>query len=137
MNEIRNHFYRISIKALVLNKTRDKFLIIKEAQGDWDLPGGGFDWGTSPQEDLKREIKEEMGLDVNSVANNPSYFLTCTNKTGEIWIANVVYETVLESLDFTPSDECVEICFVDKSDLKQMDNIYENVKKLAEQFHSQ
>lgn len=134
MNEIRNHFYRISIKALVLNKTRDKFLIIKEAQGDWDLPGGGLDWGTSPQEDLKREVKEEMGLGVISVANNPSYFLTCTNKKREIWIANVVYETVLESLDFTPSDECVEICFVDKSDLKHMENIYENVLILAELF---
>ena len=54
--EVPECFYRISIKALVLNETKDKFLICQEENGMWDLPGGGLDWETKPQEDLQREI---------------------------------------------------------------------------------
>lgn len=43
MAEIRNRFYRVSVKALILNETRDKFLLCKQGNGVWDLPGGGLD----------------------------------------------------------------------------------------------
>ena len=131
--EIRNHFYRISIKALVLNESRDKFLITKKEDGRWDLPGGGLDWGATPQEDLPREISEEMGVTVTWIAPHPSYFLTCENSTHEIWIANVLYEATLESLDFTPSDECTEVRFVNKDEIDRLD-AYSNVKILGDMF---
>lgn len=134
MNEIRNGYYRVSVKALVLNETRDKFLICEEESGIWELPGGGLDWGTTPQEDLPREIVEEMGIVVSHVANNPSYFITDQNTDKTLWIANVLYETTLDNLDFTPSDECVNIRFVDKVDIKNM-NVYSTVRKLAEMFN--
>jgi len=60
MTEIPNCFYRVSVKALILNETIDKFLISEKESGVWELPGGGLDWGASPQEDLPREIMEEM-----------------------------------------------------------------------------
>lgn len=128
-------FYRISVKALVLNKTRDKFLITKEENGRWELPGGGLYWHTSPQEDLKREIKEEMGLEVVWVADHPSYFLTDLSGLPETPRANVLYEATLSSLDFTPSDECVEIRFVSSAEAKELD-LYENVAIFADLFDS-
>ncbi len=106
---------------MILNETRDKFLIAKEANGTWELPGGSFEWGTTPSDDLKREIREEMGLEVISVARTPSYFLYGeTIFDPKIWIAQVVFEAKLASLDFTPSDECTEVRFVDKDDLKDI-----------------
>jgi ADP-ribose pyrophosphatase YjhB (NUDIX family) len=132
--EIPECFYRVSIKALVLNETRDKFLICKEDSGYWELPGGGLDWGTTPQEDLPREIREEMGLGVAWISDNPSYFLTGQQTTRpEIRIANVVYETKLENLNFTPSDECLEIRFVNKNDLDGL-KVFDGVAKLATMF---
>ena len=98
--EIPDCFYRISIKALVLNETRDKFLICKEADGRWELPGGGLDWDIKPQEDLPRELMEEMGLKAVWIADNPSYFFTGrSNNHPKMRIANVVYETKLEHLN--------------------------------------
>lgn len=131
--EIVNCFYRISIKALILNEERNKFLITKEDNGEWELPGGGLDWGMSPQEDLPREIKEEMGLRVTYVAKTPSYFLTDQTRTKKIWIANVLFETELENLNFTPSDECVDIRFVNLAEVKELP-VFPNVLKLAEMF---
>lgn len=43
MTTIPDCFYRISIKALILNEARDKFLICQEDNGKWELPGGGLE----------------------------------------------------------------------------------------------
>ncbi len=131
--EIENCFYRVSIKALVLNETKDKFLICKEEDGTWELPGGGLDWGTTPQEDLPREIEEEMGVSVIKVADHPSYFITAQTRNHNTWIVNVLYETKLASLDFRVSDECIEIRFVNKEDLQEL-NVFPTITKLAEMF---
>ena len=133
MIEIPNCYYRVSVKALILNETRDKFLICKEETGKWELPGGGLDWGTTPQEDLPRELMEEMGLATTKVADNPCYFTTCESFNRKQPIANVLYETEVENLDFTPSEECIEIAFVDKDDVKSLD-AFAGVSKLAEMF---
>ena len=133
MSEIPECFYRISVKALVLNETKDKFLICEEENGMWDLPGGGLDWGTTPQEDLPREIHEEMGLKISKIADHPAYFVTEKKRNKDEWKALIIYETELESLDFKASDECVRIKFADKSDIETID-VYAGVLRLAEQF---
>ena len=135
--EIKNCFYRVSIKALVLNETKDKFLLCKEADGRWELPGGGLDWGATPQEDLPREIMEEMGLEIEWMADNPCYFVvgTSTNEP-RIHIVNVLYETRLKHLDFTPTDECVDIRFVSPKEIEAM-NTFEGPAKLGKRFNAQ
>jgi len=127
-------FYRISVKALILNETRDKFLIVKEKKGVWELPGGGLDHYASPQDDVKREINEEMGVEVEWVAENPSYFLTYSTDAPARHIANVLYEVKVKSLDFTPSDECVETRFVTSEEAKEM-NLIGNVRIFTDLFN--
>jgi ADP-ribose pyrophosphatase YjhB (NUDIX family) len=95
-----------------------------------------LDWGATPQADLPREIREEMGLAVTSVAANPSYFITDQTMNRKVWFANVLYETTLENLDFTPSDECINIRFVNKNDLQNI-KAFPSVKKLAEMFRTE
>lgn len=139
MNEIRvpDCFYRVSVKALVLDETRTKFLITKEDNGFWELPGGGLDWGMDPYGELRREVREEMGLEATWIADKPSYFLSGrsnpTRSGKRFWAANIVYEAKLEHLKFTPSEECVEIMFADKNDIARLET-FSNVQKLAEMF---
>lgn len=53
--------YRLSAKALIYDQNQ-KFLLIKEAKGIRDFPGGGIEYGETPQEAIKRELAEEIGI---------------------------------------------------------------------------
>jgi 8-oxo-dGTP diphosphatase len=125
MSEIKNNFYRISIKALVLDENK-RFLLAKESDGRWELPGGGIDHGETPQMCIKREINEEMGVKVTYVSEQPSYFYTDKHWKYE-WIANVLFETKLAHLNFTPSDECIETRFFTKEEALK-EELFPNVK---------
>lgn len=135
MSNIPECYHRVTIKALVLNETRDKFLLCHEECGKWDLPGGGLEWGEASRTALAREIQEEMGLAIASVEENSSYIFTSKHDGKESWRVTIVYETVLDSLDFTASDECTEIKFVDIADVKKL-KTYGTVSQFANLFKS-
>ncbi|MDE2037803.1 MAG: NUDIX hydrolase [Patescibacteria group bacterium] len=117
-------FYRVTVKGLCV---RDgKVLLVRESaatlSGKWELPGGGLDLGEDIHEGFKREIKEEMGLDVKAMSKEPVYVWTHryeANHRDIGWYYSLVlaYEFELESLDFTPTEECEAIGFFSKEEL--------------------
>ncbi len=143
MTKIPNCFYRVSVKAFVTNK-EGHFLLQKERRGVWDLPGGGLDFGENPTEGLKREIKEEMGLDVDSVELRPAYFITANDKkslnpnnTGAgVWKVNILYRVQISNIDdFVQSDECVEIKYFTADEVLTNSDVLENVKEFARVYN--
>lgn len=60
------------VRKAVLVNDEDKVLILKSSDknekhaGEWDLPGGHIHEGEGDIEGLKREVKEETGLDIAS-----------------------------------------------------------------------
>ena len=62
-NEVNNHTH-IGVYGLITEN--DKILSIKKVGGPYDgkldLPGGSFEFGETPEETLKRELKEEVGI---------------------------------------------------------------------------
>ena len=107
---IPNCFYRVSIKALILDE-EGRFLLLREADGRWSFPGGGYDHAdTSAREALIREIREELNVEVLDIEERPSYFVVAVSAYGYPQ-ANIFYKTTLKSLDFTPNEECEEIAF--------------------------
>jgi 8-oxo-dGTP pyrophosphatase MutT (NUDIX family) len=124
--------YRVSVKALVLNDARDGFLITQEAHG-WDIPGGGLDHEEDPQTALAREIAEEMLLKTTSVATFPCYFLTARATLYPIYMANAIYETTLEHLEFTPTAECLAVAFLTKKNATEF-KLTDNAQALLDMF---
>ena len=136
MTQLRSKYYRVSVKALVLNEARDKFLIMRQENDIWDLPGGGLEWGEKVHSGLAREIMEEMGVETTYIAEHPSYFLGGfkMSKESDLWVVNIVYETELTHLNFTHSNECLEVRFVSLCDLKTLEKVPPTVRELAEKF---
>ena len=63
----------IGVKAVIVNQDK-KILLIKRSKkykdciGEvWDIPGGRIDFGEEPGEGLKREVKEETGLELKEI----------------------------------------------------------------------
>lgn len=60
-----------TLVASVVARTTDSVLLVKEGkenvQGTWNLPGGRVEEGEDPTETAVREIKEEVGVDVDLV----------------------------------------------------------------------
>lgn len=61
---------KLSVCGVIMYQS--KFLIVKRSETDdflpncWEFPGGGVEDGETISEALKREIKEEIGLDISS-----------------------------------------------------------------------
>lgn len=56
---------RKSAGAFVFNENGDFLLVNTHGRGDvhWDIPKGGIEKGETPLAALKRELKEELGID--------------------------------------------------------------------------
>jgi 8-oxo-dGTP pyrophosphatase MutT (NUDIX family) len=130
--EIPNGFYRTSIKALILDN-KNNFLLCRESNGFWEFPGGGLDFGEKPEDCIKRELLEEMGLTVTKVSQKPSCFLTFVN-THNYWAVNVFFKTEIGKLKIKQSNECVEARFFDKEEALK-EKLYPNVIKFIEIYN--
>lgn len=127
--EIQNAWYRFSIKALIYNKKWD-FLLSKEESWLWDFPGWWLDHWEKYDECLKRELQEEMWLEIISIWKNPKYFITAYKPESKTkpWLANIFYEVKVKNLNYESSDECIEIGFFNLDSVENIETIV-NVKE--------
>ena len=64
---VQNH--NIAVKSLVFNQQQEVLLVKRSntdvhGPGKWEIPGGRLDPGENPFEGLKRETKEETGIEI-------------------------------------------------------------------------
>ena len=67
----------ISVGAMIFNKKRELFLSKRSEnatneRGCWEIPGGKVHFGETLQDAVKREIKEEHGIDIDLIEQFPA-----------------------------------------------------------------
>jgi 8-oxo-dGTP diphosphatase len=83
-------------KAIVLHPEDERFLVLKRrptdtsAAGQWDLPGGGVDFGELHLPALEREIWEETGLHI--LAPSVVEMITRFDPTQEVYSIFVAHQ---------------------------------------------
>ena len=134
MKNIENWWYRVSVKAIIYNN-KWEFLLCKESNWTWDLPWGWLDHGENPTTCLKRELLEEMWLKITNIDDKPLYFITAHKPKSKTrpWVANICYKTEVENLNFTPSDECIEIWFFNDETARKL-NLLVNVNEVINEM---
>lgn len=138
-------FYRVSVKGLLVRE--GKLLLVQDFTGKqkdggspvWELPGGGLEFGESPQETLRREVKEEMGITVTLVAAQPAYLwpsrkIENARRVDWFYVLVSAYRFEVENLDFTPSEECRAIRFVSQEELKALPDLAVQLQPLRDLF---
>lgn len=125
--------FRIAAKAFVIDD--DKLLILKRADDDmqkpgiWELPGGRLEVEEDPKEGLKREVKEECGIDIE--VKQPLNIRHFTRDDGQI-ITMIIFLCKLgkksTNSDVVLSDEHSEHEWIDMDKCKS---------KLADFFHEE
>ena len=125
-------FYRVSTKALIFKD--NKILLIMEPDGRWELPGGGLEVGETFESGLRREIKEEIGVNVTYVETNPSHVWSLVVDDGQKGIIPkliLLFVVKVDSLNFTGNkEESVKFEFFSLEELKSL-NLHPNIRPLA------
>ena len=58
-----HELFEVSAKAVLFNFARDKILLLHNPRGWWTTPGGHLEEGEQPIDAVRRELREELGLD--------------------------------------------------------------------------
>lgn len=108
--------YRVSVKALIIKDSR--ILLWKSPIWVWWFPGWGNDHGENIFEGLKREINEELNLEVAELSEKPVFISNSCINNKWIPVFVIFYKIGLKSFDFTPSDEISEIWYFSLSEIQ-------------------
>lgn len=104
--------FHVTVKGIVAYQ--GKMLLLKKIKpskdnyGYWELPGGGMEHNESPMEAVKREIKEETGLDVEVEGAVSTFHVIRKEKE----IVGIIFLCHAKNIDVRLSDEHTEFVFV-------------------------
>lgn len=119
----------VTVKAAVWKG--DKLLLQREKRSYgvvYDMPGGRIDKGEDVKKGLKREINEEIGVDVKWISDNPVRVWSLEHIKGD-GIVCLVYEVALDSENFIYNNiwdktEVLEAKFMSKEELEEITDYF-------------
>lgn len=121
-----NTFYRVAVKALIKNQ-EGQILLVKEKSDKWDLPGGGLNHGEEPEDGLRRELQEEIGIsdsvDIGNIVDQKSFWI----EAKRAWLMWIVYEVTLsDQAQFYPGEGVSDIKFINPSSFQTSEDAREH-----------
>lgn len=134
---MKNVKFHITVKGIVV--LDNKILLLKRVKpstdglGFWELPGGGLEYGETPNQALIRELKEETGLDI--VIIKPAY--TFTKIREDYQTVGIGFLCIPKNNHVRLSDEHTDYCFVTIEKAKELldKEIYNDIIYTIEEYY--
>jgi len=124
---MENKKHIVAVNALIKNKNKNKFLIVKRQKneiaypGKWAFPGGKVEKGQNVLEALKREVLEEVGLEIEDSRRFLNDF-TFLRPDGHN-VIGFVFEVIAKSDNVKLADEFDDFKWVSPEEFKDLDFI--------------
>ena len=124
---------KVTAKAIL---ERDgKILLVKEPDGRWEFPGGKIEFGDTPEETLKRELKEELNLTedltIGSIFNTWTWVFQFDHVHLQFFM--LAYKCRTEQTEFKISAEHTEYGWYTKDQALKL-NLTEGTKKTIQLY---
>ena len=123
MIETMSKYQKIVVTGFL--QKNEKVLLVKRKKEEkflpeyFEMPGGKVDFGENPEESLKREFKEEVGLDIK--VKKPYRTFAYESEDGARHTVEIVYEVFLqdknEKVDIALSEDHTEYVWVGEDEL--------------------
>lgn len=136
--KINNQKIGVSQKAIIFRED-GKILTMRRTKTapsrplHWDLPGGDLDFGENVREGILREIKEEVGLEVQDLTLLD--VISAINDNGEFWVT-VGYTAKAKTMKVVLSYEHDDFKWVTPDEFQELKASPKN-KKFVEIFKLQ
>lgn len=139
----------VNARAIIEKCTENKKEIIvqwrnKRGEGCWEFPGGSVEPYESLYDAVKREVKEETGLDITTITGEVGYFqegrVECLRpfsvyQTLEGFVDSVGFHFICQAVGepLAEGDDSKEIKWIGLDDLKRLVNEekFSNIDKVA------
>ena len=101
--------------AAVITDDHDRALLIQRADnGHWEPPGGVLELSETIEDGLRREVREETGLDIEPVQ------LTGVYKNMPRGIIALVFRATVTGGQLYATDEAADFCWATPGEVKDM-----------------
>lgn len=104
-------FYRVAVKAFV-SDAKGRLLLVKVDVDKWDLPGGGLKHGESPEDGIRRELSEELGVRRITIGR-PLLSRAFWVAKKQFWLLWIVYEVKILDDRLTPGSGVTAVEYKD------------------------
>ena len=135
---MKNVRFHITVKGIVV--LNNQMLLLKRVQpssdglGYWELPGGGLEYGETPNQALVRELKEETGLDI--IILKPAY--TFTKIREDYQTVGIGYLCIPKNDHVHLSDEHTDYLFASIEEAKELldSEIFNDIIYTIEEYYN-
>lgn len=137
MKEIYNHKPEKAVTRAIICNDEGKILLGLRARGlgagQWALVGGKPDDGESSDEAMRREVLEELGVDLeNSNLYLEEIDISDPDNPWKVYF----YTGTINKPPILKQDEIIEVKYIGESDLDSLDIAFDHKERLKEFFNS-